>query len=178
MLSYNGKTVRAKGIIDTGNRLHDSFTGKPVSVIDRTLALSLMPVEYAAAAMNPSGINLPLGMHLIVSETVGGKTLMTAFDVDEMRIIMPETEFVLKKASVAVSTSTDFGTGCSVLLSADILDNISGGREYGKKHFQKTQKSVSEAEGERRSLHKRPRNPACTAERRRGTRCDGENCKR
>lgn len=155
-ITYKGKTIRARGIIDTGNNLTDTFTGKAVNVIDQSLALELLPAEYAAAAISPMRGAMPQGMHLIVSDTVGGTVLMSAFSVDRIEVNICDGFAVIEGAAVAVSSQTEFGPGCSVLLNADLANNIKGGREYGKKTGHANKRAALKAEGQRGSLHKRP----------------------
>lgn len=163
-ITYKGKTVAADGLIDTGNTLKDSFSGKSVSVIDRELALRLLPLEYAAATFSPVGTELPQGMHLTVSDTVGGTSLMCVFNADNIEIISEHGNVKIENAAVAVGAVTSFGSGYSVLLNADTADYITGGREYDKKN----QRMDKKAEGKIRSkgclLHKRSRNLACSAD--------------
>ena len=176
VLNFNGCTVRLNGIIDTGNLLSDTFTGKPVNIISQNAALELLPAEYAAAAIEPAGGRLPQGMHLVVSETVGGTALMCAFEVDEMCVITQQGTAVIKKAAVAVSTRKDFGADCAVLINSQLMNILTGGTENDKKNFTADKRAFFKKEKQRRSLHKRSRNSSCTAERTAGERGDGKNC--
>ena len=170
-ITYKGKTVTADGLIDTGNTLKDSFSGKSVSVIDRNLALRLLPLECAAATFSPVGSELPQGMHLTVSSTVGGDSLMCVFNAESIEIISEHGNAKIENAAVAVGAVTSFGSGCSVLLNADTVNYFTGGREYDKKN----QRVVKKAEGKIRSkgslLHKRSRDLACSVD---GTAGEGD----
>ena len=154
-ISYKGKTVTANGLIDTGNTLKDSFSGKSVSIIDQSLALRLLPLEYASAVFSPIGTQLPQGMHFIVSDTVGGTSLMCAFNADSVKIMSDNGNAELKDAAVAVGAVTSFGSGCSVLLNADTADYITGGREYGKKNQRVDKKGKGKTAEKGSLLHKR-----------------------
>ncbi len=174
-ISYNGKTVTADGLVDTGNTLKDSFSGKSVSIIDRNLALELLPLECAAAIFSPVGGDLPQGMHLTVSNTVGGTSLMCVFNADSIKVMSDYGNGEIKDAAVAVGAVTSFGSGYSVLLNADIANYITGGREYDKKN-QRVDKKISGKIRQKGSLlHKRPRNLACTADVTAGKRGDEPN---
>ncbi len=163
-ITYNGKTVAADGLIDTGNTLKDSFSGKSVTVIDRNLALRLLPLECAAATFSPVCSELPQGMHLTVSNTAGGTSLMCVFNADSIEISSECGNAKFENPSVAVGAVTSFGSDCSVLLNADTADYITGGREYDKKN-QKVDKKVKVKIRKKRSLlHKRTRDPACTVD--------------
>lgn len=164
IINYKGRAVKANGLIDTGNTLKDSFSGKSVSVIDRSLALELLPLECAAATFSPVGTELPPGMHLTVSDTVGGTSLMCVFKAESIEIVSDYGNAVIKDAAVAVGAVTCFGSGCSVLLNADIAEYITGGREYDKKNQRVDKKIKSKTQTERNLLHKRPRDLARTVD--------------
>lgn len=175
VLKFGSGTVELKGIIDTGNLLCDSFTGKPVSVIGQRAALELLPSEYAAAAVDPANAALPFGMHLIVSDTVGGTALMCAFEADEMFVSTQQSETLIKKAAVAVSTREDFGKDCSVLINSQISNSLTGGRYDDKKNTMPHNRIASAAQKQRNSLHKRSGNSACTADSTAGKGSDAKN---
>ena len=44
-ISFRGRSVRTRGLIDTGNALRDPVFGKPVSVLDPELQLELLGAE-------------------------------------------------------------------------------------------------------------------------------------
>lgn len=163
-ITYKGKVVTADGLIDTGNTLKDSFSGKSVSVIDRKLALELLPLECAAATFSPVGSELPQGMHLTVSDTVGGTSLMCVFTADRIEIVSAYGNACIKDVAVAVGAVTSFGKKCSVLLNADTADYITGGREYDKKNQRVDKKAKSKIQQKGSLLHKRSRDFACTAD--------------
>ena len=163
-ISYKGKTVTADGLIDTGNTLKDSFSGKSVSVIDRSLALELLPLECAAATFSPVGSELPQGMHLTVSNTVGGTSLMCVFNADRIEIVSDYGDAEIKNAAVAVGAVTNFGSGYSVLLNADTANYITGGREHDKKNQRVDKTDKGNFRAKRSLLHKRSRDFACTVD--------------
>lgn len=162
-ISYKGKTVATDGLIDTGNTLKDSFSGKSVTVIDRNLALELLPLEYAAATFSPVGSDLPQGMHLTVSDTAGGTSLMCVFTAESIEILSDYGNAEIKDAAVAVGAVNNFGSGCSVLLNADTADYITGGREYGKNNQRVAKKAKKKIREKGSILYKRTRDLACSA---------------
>ena len=165
-ITYKGKTVTANGLIDTGNTLKDSFSGKSVTVIDRSLALELLPLECAAATFSPVGSALPQSMHLTASDTVSGTSLMCVFNAESIEVMSDYGNAEIKDAAVAIGAVTSFGSGCSVLLNADTADYITGGREYDKNNqrMDKKVKGKIKEKTKRSILHKRPGNFACTVD--------------
>ena len=163
-IAFMGKKVNANGIIDTGNTLRDSFTGEAVSVISQSLALSLLSDEYFKAAIEPMGGNLPEGMHLIVSDTVGSSTLMCSFRAESMVLITAEKQIKIENATLAVSTRETFSGGRNVLVNAIYANDIQGGNSCDKKTEIADITDKSAAEKARSLLHKRSRNSACSAD--------------
>ncbi len=168
-ISFNGKVVSTNGIIDTGNTLCDSFTGEPVSVISQSLALSLLPAACVAAVTDPMSGNIPEGMHLIVSDTVGSNALMCAFKAESMMLISSDKQVNVKNVTLAVSPRETFAGGKSVLVNSAFINDIQGGRENDEKTQRIYKADKIKVCKERNLLHKRSRNSACTADK-----CAGE----
>ena len=177
-ISFNGKVVSANGIIDTGNTLCDSFTGEPVSVISQSFALSMLPAACVAAATDPVGGNIPEGMHLVVSDTVGSNALMCAFKAESMTLISSDKQVNVKDVTLAVSPRESFAGGKSVLVNSAFINDIQGGRESDEK----TQRTYKEGKIKvcqaRNLLHKRSRNSACTVDKCTGAGSDEADRKR
>lgn len=163
-IAFMGNKVNANGIIDTGNTLRDSFTGEAVSVISQSLAFSLLPDEYFKAAIEPMSGNLPEGMHLIVSDTVGSSALMCSFRAESMLLITAEKQIKIENATLAVSTRETFSGGRNVLVNAIYANDIQGGNSCDKKTESAHNKDKSASEKTRCLLHKRSRNSACSAD--------------
>lgn len=177
-ISVGGKTAAVNGIIDTGNTLCDSFTGEPVSVISQSLALSLLPAECVAAAIEPVRGNIPEGMHLIVSDTVGSSALMCAFRAETMTLTASDGRVTAENVTLAVSPREMFAGGKSVLVNSVFINDIEGGRDvYGKNQgAHKKNKAKNGKAGN--LLHKRSRNPAAASDGCAGKRSDETHCKR
>lgn len=162
-LSFGGKTVCADGIIDTGNTLNDSFTGEPVNIISQSLALGLLPDSCAGAVISPLSGNIPAGMHLVVSDTVGASALMCAFKADSMTLTVYDKKVSVTGATLAVSGRETFAGSKNVLVNSVFINDITGGRDSGK--TDKTHKpNKTKAEKARCLLHKRSRNSASSAD--------------
>lgn len=177
-ISFHGKSVKANGIIDTGNNLCDSFTGESVSVISQSLALSLLPDRYMQAAIAPVSGNMPEGMHLIVSDTVSSSALMCAFRADSMTLSVSDKQITAKNATLAVSRRESFGGGVNVLLNSVFINNIQGGRDSEEKTEIAHRKDKTKAEKARDLLHKRSGNSACTVDECAGERGDATHRRR
>lgn len=166
-LEHKGRTVKLKGIIDTGNTLTDSFTGKKVSVISQQAALDLLPKEYANAVLDPLTVSNLSDAHLIPTGTVNGEGLMLAVKTDRLTLLINGEIYTAENVAVAVSTSL---CSCDVLLNADILFDAKKEKTGGKNNAQKVKRAAgfaadsSWAEKQRGTLHKRSGDVACAAE--------------
>ena len=75
MLTYGGRTVKLRALVDTGNSLCDPVTGEPVTVLSPEVGLRLGLAEDVLA--DPAGKMVP-GLRLIPARTVGGGGLLAA----------------------------------------------------------------------------------------------------
>lgn len=87
VLTYQEKTVSLRAYYDSGNRLYDPLSGRPVVVINREAAASLLPDPAYRALWDAGVAEKPVkGFRLIPFETIGGDGLMPAFKPDEVKL--------------------------------------------------------------------------------------------
>ena len=162
LIIYGGKFVKTKGIIDTGNTLADSFTGKKVSVLDKSTALALLPFDAVECVEQRDFEKLPPYMHLTVSNTVGGEGLLPVFETDSIKITVNERNVEIKNAAVAVSDVDVFGK-FGILINSQLI----GEDELDKKTDTKNKTAFSAKEKQVGLLHKRSADSAAASDRRR-----------
>lgn len=92
-LWFKGKCVRAKGLMDTGNRLKTA-DGKDVAVISRALALRLL--EDSLLTGGTRGEKIPV-------HTVNGNSFMTVFRIERMEIYCADRPNIIEDVAVGVS---------------------------------------------------------------------------
>ncbi len=175
LLHYNGKLLSLKGIIDTGNTLTDSFTGKSISVIDRAAAFLLFDEKTAQSIFNG---NLPVGMHLTVSNTVGGEGLLPVFTAEKMRVETQTGIAEITDCALAVSTVESFSKGVSVLVNSDVFSLVKengGGELNAEKAVTKNKNTLVQKKEKRSLLHKRTADPPGTADTKQGKRNNAQN---
>ena len=82
-VTYGGRTVQLRALVDTGNSLCDPITGESVTVLSPEVGLRLgLPPEVLA---DPGGAMLP-GLRLIPARTVGGGGLLAAVRCERVTI--------------------------------------------------------------------------------------------
>ena len=82
-VTYQGRTVKLRALVDTGNSLADPITGEPVTVLCPGIAQQLGIPE--AVTVDPAGAMLP-GLRLISARTVGGGGLLAAVRCDRVTV--------------------------------------------------------------------------------------------
>lgn len=131
-----GKSVKVKGLYDTGNRLRDQVTGKPVSVIEyrkfcellsegqKPLLESLMEGKGDSCTICASDI-LPLHPHYIHYRSVGQENgMMLAVTVDELKVSTGEEGKVVKHPVLGLTrTSISTAGNFQIIVNPCILDS-------------------------------------------------------
>lgn len=163
-ITFGEKLVSVNGVVDTGNTLTDSFTGKKVSVIDFSTALRLLPSSAASCILSGELEKLPKYMHLTVLNTVSGESLLPVFTADLLKVKTHDTAFEFENAAVAVSLQENFSKNASILINADLITENIGGEEYDKKNNSKDKRMVKGKKKQRSTLHKRSADSACSLE--------------
>ena len=82
-VTYQGRTVRALALRDTGNGLRDPITGEAVTVLSPELGEGLGIPENAIR--DPAGAMVP-GLRLIPAKTVGGGELLAAVRCESVTV--------------------------------------------------------------------------------------------
>ena len=103
-LCYRVRKARAEGFLDTGNRLRDPVSGRPVHGVSRKLLEELCP---AADKLTP-----------IPYRTIdGGGSVLWAVTLDKMEVVQGKRAFVYERPLVAASpASLQMRNGCRILL--------------------------------------------------------------
>ncbi len=80
MIRLGRNTAVVEGLADTGNRLRDYFSGKPVIICGRD---DLLPLELGDVSVD----RLPQGFRLLPCSTVSAEGLIPVFHADELLIV-------------------------------------------------------------------------------------------
>lgn len=107
LLCLGENQIKANAIIDTGNRLRDHVTGKPVSIISKKIASELWK-------------EIPLcGIRYIPYHTIGKKEgILPMFEIEEM-VLFVETEVRIIKPLIAICEEDNMGT-YEMILNSDV----------------------------------------------------------
>lgn len=162
-LEYSGETIELKGVIDTGNMLFDSFTGKKISVIDRCAALRLLEAEEMKKICEGS---LPEGMHYTITNTVGGEKLLPVFTAEKLKVKNKDEYIEVDKPSLAIAATDSFAKDVSILINAQFLPiqkDKRGEMKNDKKAYKQNKRNLTEKK-EECFLHKRLTDSATSAD--------------
>lgn len=103
-LFYQGSKAEAEGFLDTGNRLKDPISGRPVHVADRKLLEDICPKPERIAVIPYRTID-------------GGGLTLTAVMLDRLEAVQGKRRLVFEHPLVAVSPGTlKMKNGCRILL--------------------------------------------------------------
>ncbi len=92
-LQWEERTETLCGMIDTGNRLEEPLTGRPVSIVDMTSATQLLGEMWEERR----------GFYLIPFHSIGtGKGWMRGVTIDSMTVELSEGTAVIKRPVLAI----------------------------------------------------------------------------
>lgn len=117
-VSYRSRLIETEGTIDTGNTLHEPFSGDCVIVGRAEIFKSMLNAEQC---MNlKDGTALPEGVRLVPFSSVGGCGVIPAFKPAYIKIINGGDENEVS-AYVALCSDKNMTDGVDVLVPAELI---------------------------------------------------------
>lgn len=110
----DGKSVRIKGFLDTGNNLKDPFTSKPVLIADKK---SIVPLG------NEKGGFSAEKLRYIPCTTVSGGDMLPCFRADKVRINGVSCRFDVEGVFIGITNSKIKNGEYDILLCDAVFDN-------------------------------------------------------
>ncbi len=98
-VSFGEKRVSFPCLYDSGNHLVEPFSGRPVLVLERTVAEELLPLPPSAAELPPHS---EAGWRLVPYDTLAGGGLLPAFVPKQVKAVTPQGERRVPGCYVAV----------------------------------------------------------------------------
>lgn len=115
-VTYNGKSVSGKALLDTGNTLKDGFSGKPVIIAEKHFIGRIIPENADITRMN--------SFRLIPYSTIHSGGALPAFLADEITVNFEGQKIALRDIYVAVTEKKIVSSDYSVLLGAPFLEAV------------------------------------------------------
>ena len=115
-VSYSGKTVGGKALLDTGNSLRDGFSGKPVIIAEKRFIENIVPPDCDITQMK--------NFRLIPYSTISSGGALPAFLADEIIIVFEGKDIALTDVYVALTDKKIVSSDYSVLLGAPFLEAV------------------------------------------------------
>lgn len=111
---YCGKSFRLKAFLDTGNRLCDPFSGKPVIIVQESV--------FAKADCEKR-------LRFIPCSTVSGEGLLPAFKAERVKIKGAQGELTTEEIMIALTKEKLLGGEYDAILPAGLFDNNFSGKD-------------------------------------------------
>ena len=118
-ISVKDRSISLKGMIDTGNTLHDQLSGLPVIVINKRSGLNLLKTDLNT--VDADGL-IELGLdsfRIIPCSSAAGNGCLPAFKPDSIMMSV-DGEYSFVNAYIAVS-NTDFSEGFDAIVGAQFV---------------------------------------------------------
>ena len=96
-LEHKGVVMKLMAYWDSGNQLHDSYTGKPVCIMDRRMGEALLEIKLEEMECVPGIRYIPF---CSLGETEG---LLAVFDVEKMKIFTGGKKLEITKAVIGLA---------------------------------------------------------------------------
>ena len=113
---YGQEQFSLKAFLDTGNRLTDYFTGKPVIIAQKELFKNKLPTDTEALTEGK--------IRLIFCDTVGGEGVLPAFSPEGVHIKGADFDFVTSSVTVALTDKKLLQGEYDASLPMGLFDNI------------------------------------------------------
>lgn len=120
-LTLGEKTVTTTALADTGNSLKDTVTGKPVIIIESSLARQLTDFLPTPEVVMAGEVPHNSGFRMIPYSFVGGHSLLPAFKISNIKINANEHLINLENILAAVS-SEPLGEDYKAIIDPSILN--------------------------------------------------------
>lgn len=112
----DGKKISMKAFLDTGNRLHDYFTDKPVVVAYKEIFRDILNTDSEEDIIKHK-------CRLIYCNSIGGKTFLPAFSPERIHIRGGNYDFSTDKVTLALSSERLLQGEYDAILPVGLFNN-------------------------------------------------------
>ncbi len=109
-ISFRGRTVRAKGFLDTGNRLYDRETEAPVVICSKSVAFELS-----------DNLRVKLGGKPLKIATAAGTDEITVFKIDSLKIYRGDKANIFNNVLLGVAKTAFRDGGYDLILHSEMI---------------------------------------------------------
>lgn len=132
-INYNNKSAECDALYDSGNKLCDCFSGKPVIIADRKFADKIIDGEKIEKMKN---------YRLIPFSTINGNGTIPAFMADSVEITVSGKRRTAENIYIGITENKIISGGYSALFGSPFIDltseksiNSQGGKHEKKKQI-------------------------------------------
>ena len=132
-ITYGGKSITVRALVDTGNMISDPISGRSVIVLDKSAARGIMPEECVDMAVAGRVGMIPRekieGIRLIPIETAAGGSMICAFKPERVKVRVTDKRGRVRSVDASAlfapaELSFSCGRGaveCRALISPELL---------------------------------------------------------
>jgi stage II sporulation protein GA (sporulation sigma-E factor processing peptidase) len=121
-VSVNGRAARLKGLVDTGNRLREPFSGLPVAVCEAKAFAGVLPDSHIEAALRGEIFtDTPPPLRVVPYANVGGTGVLPAFKPDMLLIETPRETLRVEEVYVGLSRESIGDEHYDCLLGPELM---------------------------------------------------------
>jgi stage II sporulation protein GA (sporulation sigma-E factor processing peptidase) len=118
----NGKAAAMKGLVDTGNRLREPFSGLPVAVCEAKAFAGVLPDAHIEAALKGELVaDTPPPLRMVPFANVGGAGVLPAFKPDMLLIETPGGTLEAEEVYIGLSREKIGDGRYDCLLSPELM---------------------------------------------------------
>ena len=121
-ITYNGKIIKLKGFLDSGNQLYDERTGLPVVLIGLKFMAAALSDDELGAVMGNKGERLKGGAHYIGYGTVTAKSRLLVLKPQKFQLYYAKDKNIFIDVMLGLVTYK-FKGGYQAILSPACIEN-------------------------------------------------------
>lgn len=123
-VSVNGRTVKLRGLVDTGNSLCEPFSGIPVVICSLESIAAVLPPGTAELLLKggfAAGLDCGMPLRGIPYSDVGGDGLLPAFQPAQLTLSFQDKTLRVERAYIAVSNKPVGDERYEAILNPDLI---------------------------------------------------------
>ena len=129
-LSHNGNTAKGKALFDSGHKVTDCYTGRPVVIAGESLFRRLLGEDMTRQLLSfgdpaQTDYGSEIKIRYIPVQTVSGHQLLPAFTCSKISVFNDASFHSVKAVSLALSENLKDSGGYEAIINQQLLEEMS-----------------------------------------------------